>query len=180
MPGAGKSLVSEYLQALGWGVVYFGGLTMEHLDARGMERTPANEKIIREELRRQFGPDAFARLRLEQIRQSLVRGPTVIDGLYSWAEYLFLKNNLPGPMFVCAMAPPRALRYQRLAARPIRPLTPQQAQDRDFAEIENLDKGGPIAIADFTIVNDGSQQELRKAIDIVLNRIASSSDHEAS
>jgi len=25
-----------------------------------------------------------------------------------------------------------------------------------FAEIENLEKGGPIAVADFTLLNDGS------------------------
>ena len=36
----------------------------------------------------------------------------------------------------------------------MRPLTGSEARTRDYAEIENLHKGGPIAIADYLIVND--------------------------
>jgi dephospho-CoA kinase len=41
-------------------------------------------------------------------------------------------------------------------------LTVQEAAGRDKSEIENINKGGPIAIADFTIVNEASLEELRE------------------
>jgi dephospho-CoA kinase len=168
MAGAGKSAVSGYLRELGWLLVYFGGVTLAELDARGLPHTPENEKQVREELRQQHGKDAFAKLCLPKIKDSLAGGPTVIDGLYSWAEYLFLQKNIPRPMYVLAVCAARALRYARLAARPVRPLSPPEAQARDYAEIENLDKGGPIALADFTVINDSTQKDLRDAIDRIL------------
>jgi hypothetical protein len=36
---------------------------------------------------------------------------------------------------------------------------------RDWSEIENLEKGGPIAIADYFIINDGSLEQLHQRID---------------
>ena len=39
------------------------------------------------------------------------------------------------------------------------------AELRDFAEIENLEKGGPIAIADQIIVNDGSIEKSHSDLD---------------
>lgn len=174
MAGSGKSAVSGYLRGRGWNLVYFGGVTLAELDARGLPHTPVNEKLIREELRRTHGKDAFAKLLLPKILDSLSRGPTVIDGLYSWAEYLFLQRNLHRPMHVLAVYTTRLLRYQRLAARPVRPLTAAEAQARDYAEIENLDKGGPIAMADVTLVNDASEQDLREAVDRVLGQLTAS------
>jgi dephospho-CoA kinase len=170
MAGAGKSVISGYLRELGWNLVYFGGVTLAELDARGLAHTPDNEKAMREELRQKHGKDAYAKCCLPKIQECLGQGPTVIDGLYSWAEYLYLKKNITGPMYVWAAFTTRSVRYARLAARPVRPLTPEQALARDIAEIENLDKGGPIAMADFTLVNEGSEEDLRKSIDLTLRR----------
>jgi dephospho-CoA kinase len=170
MAGAGKSVISGYLRELGWNLVYFGGVTLAELDARGLAHTPDNEKAMREELRQKHGKDAYAKCCLPKIQECLGQGPTVIDGLYSWAEYLYLKKNISGPMYVWAAFTTRSVRYARLAARPVRPLTPEQALARDVAEIENLDKGGPIAMADFTLVNEGSEEDLRKSIDLTLRR----------
>jgi dephospho-CoA kinase len=39
-------------------------------------------------------------------------------------------------------------------------LTYEEARGRDYAEIENIEKGGPIAMADFTVVNDSDLQNL--------------------
>ena len=65
-------------------------------------------------------------------------------------------------------APPK-MRYDRLVKRTLlstdtalrnRPATPESARARDFAEIENIEKGGPIAMSDCTLVNIGSIEEL--------------------
>jgi dephospho-CoA kinase len=114
--------------------------------------------MVREELRSKHGMDAYARLSLPAIRRSLSQGPTAIDGLYSWSEYKFLKTRFGERMKVVAIFTPRAMRYARLSKRPERPLTFEEAEQRDFAEIENVEKGGPIAIADYTL----SMMELRR------------------
>jgi len=47
----------------------------------------------------------------------------------------------------------------------IRPLSSQEVDSRDKSEIENLHKAGPIAIADFTINNEGNLNDLKNTID---------------
>jgi dephospho-CoA kinase len=160
MCGAGKSSVTGFLRERGWRVVHFGQVTMGILKERGLEKNEANERAIREELRRVHGPGAYALLLLPLIREALALGPTVLDGLYSWTEYKILMAEFPA-MKVIAVYTTRSLRYERLARRPVRPLTPAEAVARDIAEIENLEKGGPIALADYTIFNDGPEEELR-------------------
>ena len=53
-------------------------------------------------------------------------------------------------------------RYARLANRTVRPLTAEEAASRDEAEIRKLNKGAPIVMADFTILNDSSLKNLEK------------------
>lgn len=168
MCGAGKSVLSEHLKQKGWQVVRFGEITIHELDVRGLPLTEANERAIREELRRAQGSDAYAKQMLPKIKGALELGPTVIDGLYSWSEYKFLRSNLKNQMYVVAMVASRHIRYERLARRPIRGLSPEEAELRDFAEIENLEKGGPIAVADYFILNDGSEEELSRSVDRLL------------
>jgi dephospho-CoA kinase len=54
--------------------------------------------------------------------------------------------------------------------RPERPLTFQEAQERDITEIENAEKGGPIAFADYALLNDGRKAELFAGVDDLLAR----------
>src|SRR5512147_729587 len=88
MCGSGKSSLAAFLSARGWPVVRFGDVTMEELRRRGLPVNEANERAIREELRRQHGMAAFAKLSLPAIEAGLERsGRVVIDGMYSWTEY---------------------------------------------------------------------------------------------
>jgi dephospho-CoA kinase len=50
-------------------------------------------------------------------------------------------------------------------------LTEKQAKARDFAEIENVNKGGPIAMADYTLRNDSTLQELIDQANKILKAI---------
>ena len=63
------------------------------------------------------------------------------------------------------------MRYERLARRRERPLTREEAVARDWAEIERLEKGGPIAIADYTFNNDGAVADLIRMLDAMLAQI---------
>ena len=64
-----------------------------------------------------------------------------------------------------AIVSARHLRYERLNQRLERPLTPAEAEERDLREIETLEKGGPIAIADYTLLNDRQPEDLLVALD---------------
>ena len=171
MAGSGKSSVARHLEQKGWRVIRFGALTMRELGKRGLPINEANEKVVREELRTKHGMDAYARLLLPAIKEGLATGPTVIDGLYSWAEYKFLKSHFGEQIKVVAIYTTRSMRYSRVSQRPDRPLSFTEAEQRDHAEIENVEKGGPIAMADYTIVNDGTKQGLFRAVDKLLSTL---------
>jgi dephospho-CoA kinase len=95
----------------------------------------------------------------------------VVDGLYSWEEYVLLKDHYQDNFMVVAVWASPQDRYKRLGRRQVRPLTPQQAAGRDRAEIENLNKGGPICMADFTVLNQGSISDLKKQVERISARI---------
>ncbi len=144
---------------------------MQELGKRGLPVNEANEKAVREELRATHGMDAYAKLLLPDIKESLAAYSTVIDGLYSWAEYKFLKSHFREQMKLVAIYTTRSMRYARLSQRRIRPLSTEEAERRDYAEIENVEKGGPIAMADYTVINDGTEEELFQAMDKLLSTL---------
>jgi len=72
-----------------------------------------------------------------------------------------LKNKYGDKLIVVAVYASPKTRYHRLSKRKIRPLTHEEAQTRDISQIENLHTGGPIAMADFTIINESSIEEFK-------------------
>ncbi len=159
MPGSGKTVLAEMFSKAGWAKCYFGSVTLKELDRRQLPYNETNEKKVREKLRAEFGEDAYAKCLLPEIMEYAIKGPVIIDGLYSWSEYLYLKENLQSRFKVLAVVTNSQTRYDRLVNREKRPLTPEQAIERDHAEIEKLSKGGPIAIADYYIMNNGTIEE---------------------
>ncbi len=158
--GAGKSEASKYFEDKNFANVYFGGITMEELEKRGLEINEQNERKVREGLREEYGMAAYAVLSLPKIKNALENKKNVlIDGLYSWSEYKVLKKEFPDIKVISIYTLPE-LRYKRLAIRPKRSLSKEQAVSRDYSEIENLEKGGPISIADVTVLNNGTIDEL--------------------
>ena len=170
MCGSGKSVCCEVFQKRGWEYVYFGGVTMAELERRGLEKNETNERLVREELRRELGPAAYAVKLLPVIREKLTLGNVCLDGLYSWSEYKVLKNAFGDRLTVVAILVPRSVRYDRISRRPHRPLTPEEALARDVAEIENMEKGGPIAMADEFLVNDVGLRAFRARTERLIDR----------
>jgi dephospho-CoA kinase len=171
MPGAGKSVCVEYLKEKGLPSSYFGGVTLEELKKRGLEVNEANERLAREDIRAKEGKGAYALRIITQVEAQFEAGHdyVVVDGLYSWTEYKIFKEALENRAVIVAVVAPRHLRHQRLATRKIRPLSEEEASSRDYAEIENLEKGGPIANADYFLANvesvENIQADLRKLLD---------------
>jgi dephospho-CoA kinase len=168
MAGAGKSEVSSFLASRGFHCIHFGDITLDELARRGVPVNEANERLVREELRRVHGMAAYAWLNLARIDAAVQSGAVVVDGLYSWEEYLVLKEHYGDRLLIVAVTASPATRARRLATRPVRPLTAEDVASRDRAEIEKINKGGPIAIADITLVNEGSLQDLLTQCERVL------------
>lgn len=173
MPGSGKSTAIDYLSQKGLPKVYFGGVVLKALEDTGLERNAENERFMREHLRQTEGPDAIAKHIVNQIERLIEAGQhhIVADGLYSWSEYKILKRRFKSDLKIIAILAPRQLRYHRLANRSNRPFTHEEAKQRDWSEIEQLEKGGPIAMADYFIVNDHSKEKLYADIDTELSNI---------
>lgn len=158
MCGSGKSIASDYFEKIGFQKIYFGGVTMDILKEKNLEITPENERQIRDNLRKEYGMGAFAKILLPKITALAKQGNVVLDGLYSWEELKILKEEFQEQLITLAIIVDRQIRYSRIEKREIRPLTKIQARDRDISEIENLEKGGPISFADYYILNNDSME----------------------
>ncbi len=169
MAGSGKSEVARMFERNGFGKIRFGDITDEEIKKRGLELNEENERYIRQQLRKEHGMSAYAKLNLPRIDDSLKSSDVVIDGLYSWEEYALLKNRYGDRFHVVAVWASPKTRYQRLARRRIRPLTVEEAASRDTAELENTNKGGPIAMADFTIINETSLEDLKQETERIIS-----------
>ena len=167
LAGSGKSSAVEYLTEKGFPKIYFGGVIYKAMDEAGIEKTWDNQQQFREEIRRREGKDFVIKRVIKNIHDLINAGQNkiVLDGLYTWSEYKFLKHEFPGQVVVIAIVTPKYLRYQRMAKRIERPMQPHEVDQRDWSEIENLEKGGPIAIADYFIINDGNLEQLHQKID---------------
>lgn len=167
LAGSGKSSAVEYLTEKGFPKIYFGGVIYKAMDEAGIEKTWDNQQQFREEIRRREGKDFVIKRVIKNIHDLINAGQNkiVLDGLYTWSEYKLLKHEFPGQVVVIAIVTPKYLRYQRMAKRIERPMQPHEVDRRDWSEIENLEKGGPIAIADYFIINDGSLEQLHQKID---------------
>ena len=167
LAGSGKSSAVEYLTEKGFPKIYFGGVIYKAMNEAGIEKTWDNQQKFREEIRRREGKDFVIKRVIKNIHDLINAGQNkiVLDGLYTWSEYKFLKHEFPGQVVVIAIVTPKYLRYQRMAKRIERPMQPHEVDQRDWSEIENLEKGGPIAIADYFIINDGSLEQLHQKID---------------
>jgi dephospho-CoA kinase len=180
MCGSGKSAVCDVFRERDWQYIRFGQLVIDRLREEGREINPSNERQMREGLRKEHGMGAFALLLLPGIESALSEGNVVIDGLYSWSEYKILKERFTARFKVLSVYASPKTRYRRLESRTggkddrdhrMRMLTAEEARQRDYAEIEYIEKGGPIAMADYTLLNEGSLGSLTGAAEELAARL---------
>ncbi len=175
MAGSGKSVAVDYLTNLGLPKIHFGNMIYQEMAKRGIERTidGKSEKAFRETIRETEGHDWVARQAIAEAKDLIEAGQKriVLDGLYSWTEYRAFQHEFPGTLTLIAIVAPKALRYERIAKRPDRPFDAQAIRERDYGEIENMEKGGPIAIADYYIINDGNVEDLETNLKNILKEM---------
>lgn len=181
LTGSGKSVASDYFVKKGFNFLRFGQIVLDEVKKRNLEPIEANERPIREEFRKKHGMAAMAILNLSKFKTLLKKGNTLGDGLYSFEEYKVLKNQFGKRFITIAVYAPPKLRYGRLTKRKLnkndknlrnRPATKKDAQSRDYAELENLNKGGTIAMADYTILNTRDIKYFNKQLNEIYKEIA--------
>lgn len=175
MSGSGKSVAVDYLTSKGYPKVYFGGMIYKEMEKRGIIRTEdgESEKKFREEIRQQEGKDWVVRQVIAETKDLIAAGQKriILDGVYSWTEYQILKHEFPKNLTFIAIVTDKKLRYDRVSKRPGRAFDGAAIRERDRSEIENLEKGGPIAAADYYILNNGTIDEADARLAEILKEI---------
>ncbi|KKP59819.1 MAG: Dephospho-CoA kinase-like protein [Candidatus Gottesmanbacteria bacterium GW2011_GWA1_34_13] len=165
MPGAGKTVAADFFRKNGLSVLRFGDQTDIGLKELGKEINEKNERWYRENIRQELGMAAMA-IKIEPriLEHAKKNNLIILDGLYSWEEYLYLIKKFPNLKLLCIYAPPH-IRHKRLKERIIRSLTDSEAKTRDITQITNLNTGGPIAIADYLIINAFNLEKYTQALE---------------
>lgn len=175
MSGSGKSVLVDHLTSKGYPKVYFGGMIYKEMEKRGIERTEdgESEKKFREEIREKEGKDWVVNQVIAESKDLIDAGQKriILDGVYSWTEYKILKREFPKCLTFIAVVVDKNIRYDRVAKRPGRAFDGKAIRERDRSEIENLEKGGPIAAADYYILNNGTVDNATATLDKILKEI---------
>lgn len=174
MSGSGKGIATDYLESEGWSKIYFGGVTYKLMKEAGIARTEdgKSEKEFREKLRKEHGMACYAKFLESDITKALEKNNVVLDGLYSWDEYKYLIERFSNLKLISIVVD-KEIRYDRVSKRTDRAFTRDSIIYRDISEIENIAKGGPIAMADFYICNNGNIDDYIKRLNEILGLIDS-------
>ena len=161
LPGSGKSeLISYLLKEYSLPKVYFGDVTFSEMERRGLLINEKNERIVREELRDKFGKLHYANEIIKKIKSLSKSDCVIVESLYTWDEYLKFKEEFGESFVTIAVYASPKIRYDRLENRKNRPLNSEESKSRDYSQIENLSQGGPIAMAEYMVINNGLKDEL--------------------
>ncbi len=172
LPGSGKTEAINYLmEKYKWPKVYFGDVTFDEMKLRGLDINEKNERFVREDLRAKYGQLVYAQKVIEKIKNIKEDINILVESLYSWDEYLEFKKEFGDSFKVLAIYSSPETRIKRLSSRPVRPLSREEVESRDYSQIENLKQAGPIARANFTIVNEGEMGELCSGIDKIVSTL---------
>ncbi|MEK7602793.1 MAG: AAA family ATPase [Patescibacteria group bacterium] len=175
MMGSGKGTCVDYMHTThNWTVLHFGNMVYEEVQRRGLNNVE-DEKFVREDMRNKSGAAVLAKHVARKIDQLLEQGQKVIllDGLYSWSEYKFLNEKYGDSLVLIGTVGDKKQRRERILARKDshRSYTLEQIVERELAEIENLEKGGPIAYADYYILNDKGVDQLHDRLDEIITEL---------
>ena len=175
MCGSGKTELINHLQKTEkWPKIYFGEATFERIKKENLEINYENERKIREKIRKEMGMGAYAKLALPKIEKLLEKHDVLmLESLYSWTEYKIIKEKYKKNFKVIAVFSSPQTRLKRMLKRnEERPMkNEEEFIKRDYSEIENTDKGGPIARADFTIINESSMEDFHYQLKNIINNI---------
>jgi len=165
LPGSGKSTLAKIISEKGYFIVRTGDVTDEEIIKRGLEFDEANERKVREELRKEHGDGVHAARSLPKMKG---KDKIVIDGVYSPGDLRVFKETFNDDFVLAAITSEAERRYARLGSREVRPFTKEESAARDKAQIEKIGIGKVMDGAEVVIENNGSIEELRRKAESLL------------
>lgn len=167
LAGAGKTTAVKHLCDLTRGVaVYLGTAVLEEVVARGLPKTPANEQMVRIQMREEEGPAVYAMRYADRVTDLIMGGVSVfVDAIFVQAEFDLLKSRAQADSaHLLALEASFDVRCGRLVSRPDRPFSREELAERDKTELLGLGTGAVIAAANHTIRNEGSLQDFQQRL----------------
>ena len=160
MPGAGKSTVAQVAEELGFQIFRMGDDVRMEAERKKIPPTDENLGAIMLELRQKGGPVAIAILCSKRIQKEAKSRLVMIDGIRNVNEFIEFKKLGRALLVSVSASPARRFEFLKQRGRVDSPSGFASFEARDRREL-SVGIGEPIALADETIVNRGSLQELR-------------------
>ncbi|GIW62472.1 MAG: hypothetical protein KatS3mg090_0298 [Patescibacteria group bacterium] len=169
--GSGKSYAADYFAQKGFPVVKFGAIINDLVEKLGKPHTNEVHKQLRIEYRKKYGMAAMALLNKEKIDKAFEKSNiVVIDGLRSWEEYLYLKQNYKSAkIYLICIYADKDKRYSRVAKRGSR--NQLTGEERDWSEVLDTNMGPTIALADKLIVNNSEKEDFEEHLEDLYREI---------
>lgn len=161
---SGKDTAAKYISGK-YGLKWFDfsrDILSEEIKARKLELTKDNMSSIGDELRKEHGQDALAQRLIEKIKDSGTKS-VIISGVRSPEEASYLKSHSKRFLLIKLVADPNK-RIKRSGNADI--------ESRDERDIKNKGLAKVLEMADITIENNGTVDDLYKKIDEVITRQA--------
>lgn len=175
LTGSGKDTVAEYLKTKGFFYSSLSDRIREECTVRGLPIDRDNLIAVGNDLREKFGHDILAKRSMEKLtNEGIGRAIFVSIRHPKEAEYLKAQSGF----YLLFVEAPIELRYKRNGQRgrpedfvSFEKFKEQEERERfGSAAQQQIDK--VIAMADYTIVNEGTVEELNKQVEEIIKKIA--------
>ena len=167
--GSGKGTVVDYLVEK-YGFVHYSSraIILEHIHKADLPDTRAQMRLTANELRATYGNDFLVTQALDRMQGGSIE-KAIIESIRATAEALTLKSN---DGILLAVDANQSLRYERVQTRrsetdrvSFEQFVAHEELEKNDPDPHGMQKGKVIEMADYTIMNDGTIEELHKAVD---------------
>lgn len=170
--GAGKTQVVDFFKKHGFKHYSFRNYIVKELNKRNMAVNRDNMRFIANIIRLKNGSGYIA----DQIYSNATGDKIVMESIRTVGEIETLKKY--GDFILLAVVGNQKIRYDRIKSRASETdnVTFEKFVEQELKEMKNADPHkqnlfGCIKKADYKIVNDGSLDDLKKKLDVVLKHI---------
>ena len=175
--GAGKGTVVDYLvKEKGFIHSSARALIIEEIETRGLPNDRNHMRIVANDLRKKHGNDYIVMFYLERTKKTGDK-KVVIDSLRTVAEAETLKKN--GGILIAVDAD-QEVRYERVQARrsesdqvSFEEFKQHEALEMDDPDPHGLQKAKVIQMADYTILNNGTFEDVYVQVENILEKLDS-------
>ena len=176
--GSGKEAVKDILmKRFNCWYVHLSTLIRGELDKK---KKDFNRKVMQDlgnELRQKYGPHVLAKVAVDFMPRD--KEMLIVDGIRNPGEVEHLKKEFKNGFTLIAVDAPREVRFERIVKR-ARPTDPKTLEEFIVIDERDQGKGEPEygqqtakcrQMADFVINNNGTQEEMVKKVDEIIQQI---------